>query len=92
GDEGRPQEDRLRGTVPRRAELRPPDVGGSFPAIQVSSLFGGGPLAQLAGSLLAGILILAVIIGLAYVIYRLATKKKPAGTGTQTVVVEGGRR
>jgi hypothetical protein len=57
-----------------------------------SSLLGGGPLGSFFGSLLAGIVILAVILGLVYVVYRIATKKKGSGAGGQTVVVEGGRR
>ncbi len=57
-----------------------------------SSLLGGGPLGAFFGSLLAGIVILAVILGLVYVVYRVATKKKGRGAAGQTVVVEGGRR
>jgi hypothetical protein len=57
-----------------------------------SSLFGGGPLGQLVGGIAAAVVILAVILVLVYVVYRLATGKRSTGSSGQTVVVEGGRR
>jgi hypothetical protein len=57
-----------------------------------SSLFGGGPLGQLLGSIAAAVVILAVILVLVYVVYRLATGKRSGGSSGQSVVVEGGRR